>query len=1012
MRLALPLLSFMLLQAAEGSATAMAALRGVTARAPTAAVTGPSALTELAVIAGAVVNAAGRPVAGARVSIVGTATTGTTDRDGRFRLEAGGGAEVVLSVAAIGYRPLTQRVRVGNENLRLTLSELVINLEEVIVTGTTEATQRKQLGNAVATVQVSDELQFAAASNLGQLLNSRAAGVTIQPRMGFVGAGPRLKVRGAGTFYLGSEPIIYVDGIRADGRASSGGSLGGRNSEMVSRLNDFNPEDIESIEIIKGPAAATLYGTEASNGVVQIITKKGRSGKAEFEITSRQGANWFQDPEGRLPVLYSKDKSGNPVTLNILEVENAAGRPFFKTGHAQGYALNLRGGTDLIQYFGSLGWDDDEGVEPTNRANRFSSRLNLTVTPTDKLNINAGLGLTRGRVDIPFSNNIFSMYYAEANLLDTPRRGFFLAPPEVYWRNYQFRQDFRRSTFSLDVTHRTRPWLTQRLRTGLDLTNEDDKNLNKRMSLADGQFFGLAARLGSVRQDRTAVSNRTVDYSLTATMKPAQSLGLTTTFGAQYFRRSLQRVIAQGQEFPAPGVTTVSSAAIRQGFEDFEESATVGLFVQQQVAWKDRVFLTAAVRGDDNSAFGKNYDVVIYPKVGLSWAVSEESFWPKGFAERFRLRAAFGAAGQQPSTFAAVQSYRPVTGGNGASSVSTGSIGNPDLKPERSEELELGFEAAFLKDRIGVDVSYYRKTTADAILLLPVPPSLGYTGFRFSNAGEILTKGLEVALTGQVIDKQNLKWTLGLNFSDNDSEVKSLGGAEFLGTGGLSGFRVGFPVGSYMQRRVVSATKDPAVAGRVRDILCDGGPGKAPMSCADAPRLYMGRMTPKVEGAFTSEWQLFGRLRLYGMVDFKRGHRLWDTDMAVRCRFLPRCRENFYPNEFDAVTLAYIQLSDDAFSEPYLADASFFKLRELSLGYTLPDRLANMVGGRRATITIAGRNLALWTKYTSFDPESYDEHLAPGTSFFGAGDNLRVENSDISTLPQLAQFIATIRIVF
>ncbi|MFN0181920.1 MAG: SusC/RagA family TonB-linked outer membrane protein [Gemmatimonadales bacterium] len=972
--------------------------------------TGPSAGTELAVIAGAVVNARGRPVVGARVSIVGTPTAGTTDRDGRFRLEAAEGAEVVLSVVAIGYRPLTQRVRAGNENLRLTLSEMVINLEEVVVTGTTEATQRRQLGNAVATVQVSDAVQLSSATTVGQLLNSRAAGVTIQPRMGFVGSGPRIKVRGASTFYLGSEPIIYVDGIRADGRTSAAASLGGRNSEMVSRLNDFNPEDIESIEIIRGPAAATLYGTEASNGVVQIITKKGHSGRAEFELITRQGANWFQNPEGRLPDLYSRNAAGQAVTLNILEREGAAGRPFFSTGHSQGYSVNLRGGSDLVQYFGSLGWDDDEGVEPTNTANRFSSRINVTATPTPKLNINAGLGLSRGKVLLPFSNNIFSMYYADASLVDTPRRGFFLAPPEVYWRNYEFQHDYRRSTFSLDATHRTLPWLTQRLRAGLDLTNEDDKNLNRRMSLDDGQFFGLAARLGSIRQDRTAASNRTLDYSVTGTARPTQQLGLTTTFGAQYFRRSLQRVIAQGQEFPASGVTTVSSAAIRQAFEDFEESSTVGLFLQQQVAWKDRLFLTAAVRGDDNSAFGKNYDFVVYPKVGLSWAVSEESFWPRGFAERFRLRAAFGAAGQQPSTFAAVQSYRPVTAGNGSASVSTGSIGNPDLKPERSQELELGFEGAFLKDRIGVDVSYYRKTTKDAILLLPVPPSLGFTGAQFVNAGEILTSGIEASLTGQVIDKQNLQWTLGLNISNNNSEVKSLGGVDFLATGGLSGFRVGFPVSSYMQRRVVSATID--ANGRAQNIMCDGGPGQAPMGCATAPRLYMGRMVPKTEGAFTSELQLFGRLRLFGMLDFKRGHTLWDTDYAVRCRFLPRCRENYFPDEFDAVTRAYIQLSDDAFVEPYLRDASFFKLRELSLGYTLPDRVARMVGGRRASITIAGRNLALWTNYTSFDPESFDEWLPPGQPGFGAGDNLRTENSDISTLPQLAMFVATIRVTF
>jgi len=996
------------------SLVAAALVLATTAPAAWATVSIPDDRPTLAAeIAGAVFDVAGRPVAGARVSIVGTAASTTTDRDGKFRFDDAQGTEVVLSVVAIGYRPLNQRVRVGDTSLRIVVTPMVVNLEEVVVTGTTEATQRKQLGNSVATIQTSEVVQVAAATSLGQLLNGRATGVTIQPRMGFVGGGPRLKVRGAATFFLGTEPIIYIDGIRADSRASTtNSSQGGRNAEMVSRLNDINSEDIESIEIIRGPAAATLYGTEASNGVVQIITKKGQAGaKPEFEVSTRQGANWFRDPEGRLPTLYSRNAAGQVVTLNILEREAAAGRPFFRNGYSRGYSASLRGGSDLLQYYGSVGWDDDEGVEPTNTANRFSSRLNMTLTPNSKFQITAGLGVADGRVDIPNSSNLFSMFYADAALLDTPRRGFFTAPPDAFWRNFEFRQDYRRTTLSVDASYRIRPWLRQRVRAGLDLTNEDNKSLNQRMSVNDGQFFGLAARLGSIRQERVAASNRTLDYNLSASTNLGQQLTSTTTVGAQYFRRSLQTVTALGTEFPARGVSTVSSAAIRQGFEDFEENATVGLFAQQQLGWKDRFFFTAAVRGDDNSAFGKNYDFVVYPKIGLSWAISEEPFWPQGFSNRFRVRAAFGASGQQPSTFAAVQSFRPVTGGNGAATVSTGSIGNPDLQPERSRELELGFEGAFLDDRVGVDVSYYSKNTVDAILLLPVPPSLGYVGSRFVNAGEIGTSGIEAQVTGQVIDKQNLKWALGLNFSKNNSEVKDLGGAEFLSQDVWAGFRVGFPVNSYFQRRVVSATLD--ANGRAQNILCDGGPGASPVPCASAPRLFMGRQTPKVEGSFTSELLLLGRFRLFGLVDFKRGHRLWNADFSVSCRFLPRCRENYFPQEFDPVTLAYVQLSDDAFVEPYIQDAGFFKLRELSLGYTVPDRVAQLIGGKRATITVAGRNLAQWgTKYWSFDPESYDEFAVVNPAPFGTGDNLRTTNIDISTLPQLAQFMVTVRVVF
>ncbi len=1009
MQLAFSLVSILALQFSLGPAAA-----GAIRAAPPPAWAESSEPGEFAVIAGIVVDLAGRPVGGARVSIAGTQALATTGQDGKFRLDAAEGAEVVLSVVAIGYRPLTQRVRVGEVNLRLTLTDAVINLEEVVVTGTTAATQRKQLGNAVATISAADALQIAPPGSLGQLLNGRAAGVTVQPRSGFVGSGPRIKVRGAATFFLGTEPLIYIDGVRADSRASttSGYDMGGRNAETVNRLNDINPEDIESIEIIRGPAAATLYGTEASNGVVQVITKKGQAGaKPEFEVTTRQGANWFRNPEGRLPDVYSRDAAGAIVNLNILEREAAAGRPFFRTGYSRGYTANVRGGTDQIQYFGSVGWDDDEGVEPTNTADRFSSRLNLGLTPSNKLQINASLGLSSGRIDIPWSDNLFSMLYADASLLDTPYRGFFEAPPEVYWRNVETRQDYRRSTFSIDATHRIRPWLTQRLRAGLDLANEDNKALNRRMNDEDGQFFGLDVRLGSIRQERVASTNRTVDYNISATAKLRPDLVSTTTFGAQYFRRRLQAVNSIGLEFPASGVETVSAAAVRRGSEDFEENATVGVFGQGQLAWKDRFFLTAAVRGDDNSAFGRDYDFVVYPKVGLSWAISEEPFWPKGFAERFRIRAAYGAAGQQPSTFAAVQTYRPVTGGDGGSSISRGSFGNANLKPERSRELELGFEGAFLKDRIGVDVSFYRKVTSDAILLLPVAPSAGFTGSQFVNAGEILTRGIEAQLTGQVIDKQNVKWALGLNISKNDSKVQSLGGADFVAQDVWSGFKVGYPVSSYFQRRVVSATRTSS--GEIENILCDAGPGAAPVPCANAPRQFMGRQVPKVEGAVTTDLLLFGRLRFYGMIDFKRGHRLWSADNAVFCLYLPRCRENYYPDEFDAVRLAYVQTADDAFVEPWIQDAGFFKLRELSLSYTLPERVARLVSGKRATLTVAGRNLAQWgTKYWGWDPEAYAEFARAYPQPFGTQDNLRATNADISTLPPLAQFMVTLRVAF
>src|SRR5216117_2218585 len=249
-----------------------------------------------------VTRGSGAPVSDAQVRVVGTTLLTLTDAAGRFRFSDVPGTTVVLAVRRIQFRATEDTVNVGDMNVRIALEEKALELEGLVVTGTSAATAQREIGNAVGRINVGDVIkQGAPVNDVQDLLNGRVAGVLIQPATGAVGSGSRIRIRGASSFSLGNQLLVYVDGVRVDADFASGPTNQAFGSSSISRFNDFNPDDIESVEIVKGPAATTLYGTEASNGVIQVITKRGTPGPARWDFTLRQGVNYFSNPEGRFP---------------------------------------------------------------------------------------------------------------------------------------------------------------------------------------------------------------------------------------------------------------------------------------------------------------------------------------------------------------------------------------------------------------------------------------------------------------------------------------------------------------------------------------------------------------------------------------------------------------------------------------------------------------------------------------------------------------------------------------
>jgi hypothetical protein len=415
------------------------------------------------------------------------------------------------------------------------------------------------------------------------------------------------------------------------------------------------------------------------------------------------------------------------------------------------------------------------------------------------------------------------------------------------------------------------------------------------------------------------------------------------------------------------------------------------------------MFLTGAVRVDNNSAFGEEFDLATYPKVSATWVVSEEPFWKLGAINTLKLRSAFGVSGLQPDVFTALRTFSPTTGTSDAAIVTPQLIGNPNLKPERGQELEVGFEAEAF-NRLSVDFTYFNKKTKDAILLRPVAPSLGFPGNQYVNIGEVSNKGLELRATLQALTRENFGWEITANLGTTKDRIDDLGGIPFISLGGIPQRHVqGYPIGGLWAKRVTSADFN-ATTGRTTNVLCDGGPGAQPQPCATAPVVFMGTITPKTTGAVSNSVTLWKRLSLYGLVDFKRGHKILNTDEALRCAILTLCEVNVSPEKYDPKYVANAQNGSSLIIvDQFIDDASFAMLREVSASYTLPERLTRYARASRASVTIAGRNLHRWTNYTGLDPESRSLQNV---------NNAFQQAFDQAVTPTLAQFIATLNLTF
>ena len=1043
-------------------------------------------------VTGLVVDRATRqPLAGVQVFIEGTGIGGLSNAGGRYLLASVPAGQVTITAQLIGYATAEQTTTVtadATAALNFELTEQALGLDEIVVTGVAGGTQRRAVGNVVERVDVSARTEVAPATNMLAMLSQQAAGMHTPGVQGMVGTGTSVRIRGVSSMNLGNEPILLVDGVRVDNNASTGPNI--RGGRMQSRMNDFDPEDIESIEIIKGPAAATLYGTEAANGVIQIITKKGASGAPVLEFVARQGVNYLSSPGDRFFQTYWYHCPNRPApayacqagevgvidSMNVYQDhQDAVDRgeqcpgvvpdrmkgqpcePIFSNGHQQNYNGNIRGGTDLIRYFVSGGWDNEVGIVDYNWHKSLTTRANVSVTPSASWDMNASMGYVRSETRFAQAQSPYGIWeaviWAKPDTRDAPHCSGETPPQQCAFRGFRYqtpesaalidsRSWVNRMTGSFQLNHRPLSWLTQRAILGLDYNSEKNQILFPHLAddiwapFPKGVFWGNRAN-GEKELENGHTLFTSFDYGVTVNYGLPMGITASTSAGVQFNARQTERATSFASGFPAPGLTTLSSGASTRASETFTENKSLGTYIQQQLGFReDRLFITAAVRGDDNSAFGAEFDAAIYPKFSATWVMSEEPFFGVDWVDQLRLRTAWGQAGMQPGAFDAVTLYTPQAGPQGQPAMTPRTLGNPGLKPEVGEELELGFDAS-LFERVSLEYTFYRKITRDAIASNPIRASTGFLGSQMVNLGEVKNWGNEIALRGVVFERGPVGFDLAVSFATHKNEILDLG--TILRDFQADDDRVGYPIGSQFSRVLVSADFLPGTNSvNLSSMMCLGGTGEkhlaldgeeyahdiggAVVPCSQAPALYRGQGEPTYSGNVNPSLRIGQDLRLSATVEFKGGSDMLRTDNIAGAH---RSMVNTPPMNpiTDPSIRAYINALDN--SVPGLFNPSFARLREVSASYNLPGSWVSSFGASRASLSVGARNLAfIWRKqkYVYGDDRDQPAYIGlaqgtlPGTLIFdpeqqGQGDNTSGIGG-ATVIPPLSQVLATLRVTF
>ncbi|MBV8255878.1 MAG: SusC/RagA family TonB-linked outer membrane protein [Chitinophaga sp.] len=971
------------------------------------------------VISGKVSDNKGTPLPGITVAVKNTSQGASTDVDGKYtiRLTQPAGTYTLI-FSGIGFQQHQQTVTVGasgNATVNMTMEESVSKLDEVVVTGTSQGTTRKQLGSYISTVKA-DALNQGSTGNVLAALQGKTAGAQIVQNSGDPSGAMSVKLRGISTVSGSTEPLYIVDGVIIDNSTTrvtnsdpnyNGGTFVGNVGQ--SRISDINPDDIDHIEVLNGAAAAAIYGSRANAGVVQIFTKRGAEGKPVVSFSTSFNVNQLRKKldQNMAPVKFG----GNPQdsTQNILTPAVVSQFPvkrfdyqdfIFRTGVGTDNNVSVSGGKDKTKYFASASYFYNQGIIKNTDFSRYSFRLNLDQEITKWLTFNGSVNYVYSKSnEKPDGNTFYSPLNSITilgNYYDIQQRDQFgnlmkvgnlgRVNPVSIINDIQQGQTVGRVIAGAGLTLRPIKNLSIDYKMGIDNYYQNGSTFIPAYAyFVSTGFFGGGVTMDPSQNGYASAANNIsfmINHDVNATYTADINKNLTSVtqvgYSVQYQRMRYQ--LQQGRGLP-PFVQVPSKATtLIPGDDQRTELSIAGEFIQQNFKYRDHLFLTGALRLDGSSVFGQSERNQLYSKLSGSYVISGADYWKNLAISKwwtlFKLRAAYGESGNLTGipAYARFNTYNATAFIGASAFQSPATFTNPDVKPERQQEIEVGTDLSFLGDRIGLSVNYYRKKVKDLLISRAIAPTKGFSNYQ-ANIGTLQNNGFEVVLNAIPVRTKDFTWDLTAIFNRNRNKAVDIGGGLVLfnTVGGApvaiaNDEPIGFFYGTFFGRDnngniIKNAAGIPLTEQGVQNTSLTYTPQRDANGLPTGSVLNkkIGDPNPTYTSTITNDFK-YKRLSLHTQLDIVQGVDVFNADYRTR----------------QGVDNGKVAEAEDLGKLPrgYIAgiyniqefridDGSFVKLREVALSYNF----GKIKGFSDLTVSLAGRNLFSWDNYKGYDPE-------------------------------------------
>jgi TonB-dependent starch-binding outer membrane protein SusC len=992
-----------------------------------------SAMAQERVITGKVTSAGDNSaLPGVNVVLKGSTVGVSSDADGNYRLNVPSGT-VTLVFSFIGLS--TQEITVGPNRsvVNAEMTESATELNQVVVTGYNQ-TQRKDVIGSIVSIK-SDKFKDIPVTGIDQALQGQAAGVQISQSSGTPGGGISVRIRGNTSISASNRPLFIVDGVPVYDGPISGRSFGGQNDNA---LANFNPNDIESIEVLKDASAKAIYGSRGANGVVIITTKRGRNNRTNITADVQRG---ITDLVRRPQVLNASqllelqreavtNAGQDPAKLGLIAgVTDGVNTDWLdailRQGILQQYQLSAAGGNDRTRFYMSGNVRDEEGVQINNRFTRYSGVLNLDHKASNKLNVGANVNVTLAQnrrvkgdnfLDGVYSGAIKSLpFYAPYN-----EEGKLYGPTSANYAGFPNFNPVGQALLPRFITYGLK------LLTGVNADYEIIRNLRFRTKFSmdynnseEDQYEPSGTAIGgflpSVGGRGYGVYITSTSYTLINSNVLTYYLSLNdkhhfnTLLGNEIIHTQGRSSSVQGRVFPSDDFTYIGSAGIVDaGSSGFGQNGLVSFFGEAKYDYDDKYLLGLTARYDGSSRFGQNRRFGFFPSASAGWRISQEEFMKSvGFINDLKLRGSFGFTGNERiGSFAFLGTWGSVTY-NGATGVGPANLSNPNLQWERTREANIGFDASLFNGRLSLIADVYSNLTDNLLFAEPIPLTTGFGSIQ-GNIGEISNKGFEFTASTVNIDRA-FRWTTDLNITKNINTVQSLARQDTLfrgysadGVGATNAILQGQPLGTFWGLKFLGV--DPATGNAIYDDI--NGDGR--ITPADGQ--VIGNAQPKLFGGLTNRiaWKGFD---LSVFFQFMYGNKTLNFTNTT----LINAGANLENNQGIAALRRWRQEGDvtdvpryefgntynNFHSSRFLEDGSYLRLKNVSLGYNLPKKWVTVAKLNTVRIFASGTNLLTFTPYSGADPEV--STLDGSTSAQGI---------DFFTLPQVKTVLVGATITF